>query len=395
MINQLTIENFAIDKSDWIKVKFGDIVFEPKETVKDPIAEGIKHVVGLEHIDSENIYLRRSAGIDKSTTFTKKFSKGDVLFGRRRAYLKKAAQAEYEGICSGDITVMRTKEGLLPALLPFLVNNDKFFDYAITHSAGGLSPRVKFKDLANYKFLLPPKKYQENILELMIATEEQLSINLKKQDRFKTLFSSWLNSTINTKQKWPMLPLVKISQIQTGIAKNKNLGEGIETVTLPYIRVANVQDGYLDLTEMKDITVKKHQVINFSLRNGDLLLTEGGDFDKLGRGFVWQGEIANCLHQNHVFAVRPNQDILNPWFLSLITRSQYGRQYFLRCAKKTSNLASINSSQLKDFRVFVPPIEVQSDIVDKMKAFNKTELAITIHNKSLIAMKRSILNQVF
>ncbi|CAK8723317.1 Type I restriction modification DNA specificity domain-containing protein [Candidatus Electrothrix aarhusensis] len=165
-------KKLVLDKSDWTPVKFGDVVQEPKESVKNATAAGIERVVGLEHIDSENVHLRRFAGIEESTTFTKKFSKGDVLFGRRRAYLKKAAQAEFEGICSGDITVMRAKDNLLPELLPFIVQNEKFFDYAIEHSAGGLSPRVKFKDLANYEFLLPPKEQQAKLAELLWAMDE-------------------------------------------------------------------------------------------------------------------------------------------------------------------------------------------------------------------------------
>jgi type I restriction enzyme, S subunit len=161
-----------IDKSNWKLVSFGDVVAEPRGTVKDMEAEGIEHVVGLEHIDPEEIHLRRSAGIEDTTTFTKKFEKGDVLFGRRRAYLKKAALAPFSGICSGDITVMRAKNELLPELLPFVVNNDKFFDYAVKHSAGGLSPRVKFKDLANYQFLLPPKDQQARLASLLWALDE-------------------------------------------------------------------------------------------------------------------------------------------------------------------------------------------------------------------------------
>ena len=108
-----------IDKTNWKLVKFDDVVFEPKETCKDILAEGIEHVVGLEHVDSDDIHLRKSATIEESTTFTKKFRSGDVLFGRRRAYLRKAAQASFDGICSGDITVFRAKEKkLLPELLP-------------------------------------------------------------------------------------------------------------------------------------------------------------------------------------------------------------------------------------------------------------------------------------
>lgn len=164
----LNIENFSIDKSNWTKATLGAVVYEPKESVKDLFDKGIEHVVGLEHIDSEDIHLRRSASAEDSTTFTKFFGFGDVLFGRRRAYLKKAARANFEGVCSGDIVVMRTyKQKLLPELLPFLVNNERFFDYAITHSAGGLSPRVKFKDLAAYEFLLPPIDDQPKLLSIL------------------------------------------------------------------------------------------------------------------------------------------------------------------------------------------------------------------------------------
>lgn len=172
MTEQMIKAALNIDKSDWTLVKLGDVVAEPRDTVKDIQLEGIEHVVGLEHIDTEDIHLRRSANIEEETTFTKKFSKGDVLFGRRRAYLKKAAQATFSGICSGDITVLRAKKGLMPELLPFIINNDKFFDYAVKHSAGGLSPRVKFKDLADYQFLLPPKAQQAKIAELLWAMDE-------------------------------------------------------------------------------------------------------------------------------------------------------------------------------------------------------------------------------
>jgi type I restriction enzyme S subunit len=102
-----------------------------------------------------------------------------VLFGRRRAYLKKAAQAKFSGICSGDITVMRAKADLLPELLPFIINNDKFFDYAVKHSAGSLSPRVKFKDLANYEFKLPPKEQQAKLAELLWAMDEVVEKELR------------------------------------------------------------------------------------------------------------------------------------------------------------------------------------------------------------------------
>ena len=142
-------------------------------------------MVGLEHIESENIHLRKSETLEESTTFTKKFAIGDVLFGRRRAYLRKASLASFRWICSGDITVFRAKENLMPELLPFVVNNEKFFDYAIKHSAGGLSPRVKFKDLANYEFLLPPKDQQAQLAKLLWAMDEVIEKEKEVLEKFE------------------------------------------------------------------------------------------------------------------------------------------------------------------------------------------------------------------
>lgn len=237
MLDMEAIKNFSIDKSDWKKVKFGDVVFEPKETVKDPVTQGIEHVVGLEHIDSENIHLRRSSSIETSTTFRKKFSKGDVLFGRRRAYLKKAAKAEFEGICSGDITVMRAKSELLRTeLLPFIVNNDKFFDFAITHSAGGLSPRVKFKDLANYEFYLPSFEEQEHLIDLLISIDNvflhekkelELQVQLKKS-MSKDLFLGKNDASNKKKSVYGEIPekwrVVTLSELRDSSDKHSFTG---------------------------------------------------------------------------------------------------------------------------------------------------------------------------
>lgn len=200
-----------IDKTNWRAVKFGDVVVEPKETCKDIVAEGIEHVVGLEHIDTGDLHLRKSATIEENTTFSKKFRKGDVLFGRRRAYLKKAAQADFDGICSGDITVFRVKKELSSALLPFIVNNDKFFDYAVKHSAGGLSPRVKFKDLANYEFLLPPKAEQARLAELLWAMDGVIEKEKIVLERIEKLKKSKLKDVFN-KEKCAKRQISTISE---------------------------------------------------------------------------------------------------------------------------------------------------------------------------------------
>lgn len=181
---------------------------------------------------------------------------------------------------------------------------------------------------------------------------------------------------------WKEKCLHEVALIQTGIAKGK---QGLkDPVALPYLRVANVQDGYLDLSEIKTIEVERKDIERFSLRCNDILLTEGGDFDKLGRGTIWSSQIEPCLHQNHVFAVRPDPVVLDPYFFSLQASGAHGRSYFLSCAKRSTNLASINSTQLKEFPTLIPPIQEQRKISSVISCWEK---AITT-TESLIAAKQ-------
>lgn len=175
---------------------------------------------------------------------------------------------------------------------------------------------------------------------------------------------------------WKRVPLHEVAEVRTGIAKGKT---GLKNpVELPYLRVANVQDGHVNLIEVKRINVEREQVDRYSLRTGDILMTEGGDFDKLGRGDVWQGQIDPCLHQNHVFAVRPQADRIDPFYLAALAASGYGRTYFLGCAKRSTNLASINSSQLKTFPVLLPPLPEQRRIARVLSTWHQS-IAATEH----------------
>jgi type I restriction enzyme S subunit len=159
---------------------------------------------------------------------------------------------------------------------------------------------------------------------------------------------------------WRVKSLEEVAEVQTGLAKGKT--DLKDPVTMPYLRVANVQDGFLDLSEIKSIQVGRGELDRYRLRRNDVLLTEGGDLDKLGRGFIWHGQIEPCLHQNHVFVVRTRSEVLRPEFLALLTASAYGRRYFLGCAKRTTNLASVNSTQLKQFPVLLPSVGEQDAV---------------------------------
>ncbi|GEN27040.1 hypothetical protein HVA01_06860 [Halovibrio variabilis] len=162
---------------------------------------------------------------------------------------------------------------------------------------------------------------------------------------------------------WTVGPLRWYATIQGGIAKGKSYNAETPTVELPYLRVANVQDGYVDLSTVKTVEVAVSEVGRYRLQSGDVLMNEGGDNDKLGRGTVWKGEITDCLHQNHVFAIRPNQYLLPRW-LSMFTRSNAARAYFYLYSKQSTNLASISSSSVMSCPLPLPPVEEQREVLD-------------------------------
>lgn len=197
-----------------------------------------------------------------------------------------------------------------------------------------------------------------------------------------------------TPKGWEKKTLNRVAFVQTGLAKGPKRIEN--PVEVPYLRVANVQDGYLDLEHIKTIKVDRSKISRYSLQQGDVLMTEGGDFDKLGRGAVWNSQIVPCLHQNHVFAVRPHPDVLLSEFLSMLTSSSSGKAYFLSCSKQSTNLASINSSQLKAFPVLLPPLAEQKAIAATLsewdQAIEKTERLILAKEKRFKWLTSTLIN---
>lgn len=179
------------------------------------------------------------------------------------------------------------------------------------------------------------------------------------EELLRSTFLEIFGDPVTNPKRWPTCPLSDIADIASGVTKGRKLA-GQELISAPYLRVANVQDGFLALKEVKNIDILPHELEKYRLVRGDVLLTEGGDPDKLGRGCVWQNEVQDCIHQNHIFRVRVRQDIVTPEFLSALVGSEYGKRYFLRSAKQTTGIASINMTQLRAFPVLLAEHKLQA-----------------------------------
>ena len=193
---------------------------------------------------------------------------------------------------------------------------------------------------------------------------------------------------------WIVHRVDDVAEVGSGVTLGKDVS-GFKSVELPYLRVANVQDGHLDLSTIKTVRVRVDEVEGYRLEPGDVLMTEGGDIDKLGRGTIWEGQIPECLHQNHIFRIRPNRKLLEPAFYALVVESDIAKRYFNRVAKRTTNLASTNKTQVRSFRFPLPPtLDEQRQIVDVMKA-SKAKLAALVNKQAALGqLKRSLMHDL-
>ena len=197
---------------------------------------------------------------------------------------------------------------------------------------------------------------------------------------------------------WVWTNLQTLADVRSGVTKGRDLSR-FETIEVPYLRVANVQAGFLDLREVKQIPIKKEELENYRVQKNDVLYTEGGDRDKLGRGTVWKGEIDPCIHQNHIFCARLYLSDVSPEWVSLTGQLDYARDYVNSVASQSVNLASINSTNLKAMPIPLPPTQEQRRIVEKIlllySQMNDIVIAIQNASRRLDALEQGALAKAF
>lgn len=252
--------------------------------------------------------------------------------------------------------------------------------------------------VASLRIPLPPLVEQRRIVKILNHANRIRRLRreaiAKARELIPTLFIQMFGDPVTNPKESVVHPLVELAQVVSGVAKGRRFN-GKATVSVPYIRVANVQAGRLDLSEIKNIEALPKEVEALRLLPNDVLLTEGGDHDKLGRGAMWESGPTDCIHQNHVFRVRCREHELNPNFYLAYLQTDTARSYFLRCAKRTTNLASINMTQLRALPVPVPPIALQRDFAERARDIQRL---VSRHEQQAVeadALQASLLSQCF
>lgn len=346
------------------------------------------------------------------------FKTGDVLFGKLRPYLEKYYVAEFDGKCTGEILAFKP-ERITSRFLFYCLASPWFIERCNLLAYGAKMPRVNWPtQLAQFNLPLPPLPEQHRIATYLDAScaaiDAAVAAKRRQLDTLDALRKSIIQRAITRgiatdaaleptgnvwleqiPRGWKLVSLKRIAEIRGGLTLGKQY-EG-ELVERPYLRVGNVQDGHLDLADVSVIELPASVAAGVELRPNDVLMTEGGDLDKLGRGHLWRGEIPGCLHQNHIFAVRCFAHKLKPMFLAYATAAQYGRDYFEATGKKTTNLANTNATKVGQFPIPLPPLAEQEAIcahLDKKTAeVNRITATITAQIDTLIAYRKSLIHE--
>lgn len=373
----------------WTRVKFGDVVRNVNENSRNLEADGIDRVVGLDHLDPGSLSLVRWDNITDlpdGTTFTRKFKSGHVLFGKRRAYQRKVAVPDFQGVCSGDILVFEPADKrLLIEFLPCLVQSDGFFDHALGTSAGSLSPRTKWAELAKYEFALPPLGKQQRIVELQRANLAVADSLNRVDGAAEKLFDSVLRSAFSgseSQAEW--LTLADVAEIQLGRMLSAERSNGPDLA--PYIKNTNVQWDGLDLEELPMMSFPLSERSRYSLRAGDVLVCEGGD---AGRSILLEEDLDGVFYQKAVHRVRTT--CLDPRYLYFYLVFAY-RTGELRKLSTGTAIPHLPAERFRRLSVPVVSNETQVAIAARLSRVRRVAAAARRSRETVVAQARAVLN---
>ena len=238
---------------------------------------------------------------------------------------------------------------------------------------------INMSILRNFSVPIPKIEEQKEIVSVL--SKEETIISARKQqlsaldDLIKARFVEMFGDPLLNPMNWKEEKLEEIADIVSGITKGRKV-QSTDLYEVPYMAVSNVKDGYIDWTTVKTILATQAEIDQYRLLPNDVLMTEGGDPDKLGRGAIIHEPPSDCIHQNHIFRVRLNQSRITPEFMGQYLQHQKAKRYFLGCAKQTTGIASINMKQLRALPMLMPPIGLQREFAAFVAQIDKSKSVI-------------------
>ena len=364
-------------------VAFGDVIQLSKASSKDPVADGFERYVGLEHLEPSNLKVRSWGNIADGITFTKVFKPGQVLFGKRRAYQRKVAVAGFSGVCSGDIYVLEPKgDELLPELLPFICQSESFYDYVISMSQGGLSPRVNWKALAKYEFALPPLKEQRRITEVLQASEGSIR---RHHDISEKAFKLW--RSLSYRELGERAGEGGRLDVHYTITSGQVDPRDPRYARLPLIAPNHIEPGRGRITEL--VSAETQAAIS-----GKYLYEKGVVLYSKIRPELRKAAIAPCqgLCSADMYSLIPNEDLRATYLLEILLSDAFSR--FAISGSMRTGMPKVNRQHLAALRFDLPSPSEQDKYLRQVQAIHTAIDDSSKRRQSLMDFKRTAMFQM-
>ena len=294
--------------------------------------------------------------------------------------------------------------GTMQYILPNEGVNVHYLAFAMEHMnlakyfSGATIPHIYFKDYGKEKLLERTEKEQKSIAEILSKMDSLISLRkqqiAKLDELVKARFVEMFGDVLLNSMQWPEKTLENMADIVSGITKGRKTAEA-DLQEVPYMAVSNVKDGYIDWTTVKTILATRQEIEQYRLMPDDILMTEGGDPDKVGRGAIIKVPLKNSIHQNHIFRVRLDEQEILPSFFAEYLRHQKAKRYFLGCAKQTTGIASINMRQLRALPTLVPPLSLQNQFAAFVERVDQQKQTVQQSLEKLELMKKALMQEYF
>lgn len=382
------------------KVAFGDVVQLSNERSKDPIADGLERFIGLEHLEGGDLNVRNWGEISEGVTFTSIFHPGQTLFGKRRAYQRKVAVADFDGVCSSDIYVLKPKgDQLIPELLPFICQSESFLEYVISMSQGGLSPRVNWQALATYEFVLPSLEEQRRISTALRAIQGAESSISRLEREFKRMFRMSIGRMLRLEAtKKPELKDVpdgwSVARLDELTDPGRPISYGIlkpgdeDPHGVAMLRVLDFDD-FGDRTATVPSKVARGVAETSKttyVREGDVLVSV---MATVGRAFLVPEQMTGW-NVNRALAVLPAGERVSGAYIETFLQSDFVQRVF-DISQIGSAQSRINLEFLRALRVPVAPAEIQTCVVEQRQQLGASLRSIRARQAEIRHLKMQVL----
>lgn len=384
------------NRKEWKRVRFGDVVDNLNETERNPVTAGIERFIGLEHLEPGSLHVRTWGNVVDGTTFTRLCRPGQVLFGKRRAYQRKVAVAEFDAVVSGDIYVLVPKnDRLLPGLLPFLCMSERFFQHAVGTSAGSLSPRTNWSSLASFEFNLPPLDQQRRIAEILRAVDETKVRKEALLESLRTLHKAILDITCS--QNGECRPLGEVVVYASdGPFGSKLKTEHYADSGVRVIRLQNIGEGYFDHSDKAFISALYFRELKrYEVCAGDVIVAGLGDeTHPVGRATVIPDSLGPAINKADCFCIRADENFVLNSYLAYFLNSKSGTEQVAARAQGTTR-RRINVGNIKTVLVHIRSLEQQAQLVGELGRIEQSMAQVEDAIAETVCLATSLQNTLF